>query len=130
MSNQGHVGIWKCVYRLVLLILLFMKSTKIKTRPTRLIQKYLHYQKLLLRLTKTEMNHQNVCHILQISCLAVDNYCEYTDFLRQSIESFSLLCKSPRFEEKREFSLPSGQKLPPDVLKALSVLILCYCILK
>ena len=130
MSNQGHVGIWKCVYCLVILILLFMKSMKIKSRPTRLIQKYLHYPKLLLRLTKTEMNHQNVCYILQISCLAVDNYCEYTDFLRQGIESFSLLCKSPKFEEKREFSLPSGQKLPPDVLKALSVLILCYCILK
>lgn len=129
MSNQGYVGFWKCVYRLVLLTLSFMKSTRIKTRPTRLIQRYLRYQKLLLRLTKTETNHQNVCYILQTSCLAVDNYCEYSDFLRQSIESFCLLCKSPKFQEKREFTLPSGQKLPPNVLKELSVLILCYFVL-
>ena len=129
MSNQGYVWFWKSMNRLVLLTLLFMKSTRIKSRPTHLIRKYLRYQKWLLRLTKTEVNHQNVCSMYYISRLAVDNYCEYSDTLRQNIESFSLLCKSPKFEEKREFALPSGQKLPPNVLKELSVhILLCYLI--
>ena len=58
--------------------------------------------------------------------VVADRYCEYSASLQQSIESFATACRERGFAESREFSLPEGEKLPPEVLRDLSV---CLCLL-
>lgn len=60
-----------------------------------------------------------------LNSVETDSYCEYSPTLQQSIESFATACKERGFAESKEFSLPEGKKLSPEVLRDLSV---CLCL--
>lgn len=61
-----------------------------------------------------------------LNSVAANKYCEYSPSLQQSIESFATACRERGFAESKEFSLPEGEKLSPEVLRDLSV-VCVFC---